>query len=113
MITAWQKTYQKLQVSLHGKVTITGRRLEWACFRLGGLLDNDMVNHTYNFIKRLVGASTGAEWYVKKANVYRRELTNDAINDELSGCWRCTGRQQGICDCCSHMINALELQKSL
>ena len=72
-----------------------------------------MVNRTYEFIKRLVGASTGAEWYIKKANVYRREITNSAINDELSGCWRCSGRQQGICDCCSHMINALELQKSL
>ena len=78
---------------------------------LGGLLDNVMVNRTFNFKKGLLGACASAEWYVKKASEIRRDYINDKIDDELSGCWRCTGRQQGLCDCCSHKLKADELAK--
>ena len=87
--------------------------LQRASLPLGRLLGNVMVNRTFNFKTRLLGARASAEWYIKKATEVRRDYINDKINDELSGCWRCSGRQQGLCDCCSHNQAVQDLEKLL
>lgn len=72
-----------------------------------------MVNLTFNFVKALRGEHASAQWYVDKANKYRRELIQSEIDSELSGCWRCSGRENGLCDCCDHKAAAERLEKML
>lgn len=76
-------------------------------------LGHVMGNHTFKFKKALTGQNASAEWYINKANEYRREIVQDEIDEELSGCWRCSGREKGLCDCCSHMQEAKRLEKLL
>ena len=70
-----------------------------------------MVNLTFNFTKALRKAHASAQWYVDRSINRERENVKNRINAELSGCWRCSGRQQGICDCCSHKAAADELEE--
>ena len=72
-----------------------------------------MENHTFDFKMALQGTHTSAQWYIEKANKFRRELIESKIDAELSGCWRCSGREKGICSCCDHKAAADRLEKML
>lgn len=72
-----------------------------------------MVNHTYNCKTALRGDTASAEWYIGRSNINQRDNIQKQIDAELSGCWRCSGHEKGICDCCSHMMAAKNLEKLL
>lgn len=113
MITLWQKTYPRSPDSLHGSQNTIERQQGLLVFLQDRLSGFAMVNHTFNFAKALRGQKSSAEWYIKKADTYRRELVQSKIDEELSGCWRCSGKEQGLCDCCDHYAAVKELEKRL
>lgn len=82
-------------------------------FRRERLLGVVMVNHISNFEKALTGAHASAQWYVDRTKINQRDNIQKQIDAELSGCWRCSGREKGICDCCSHKMAAEKLEKLL
>lgn len=72
-----------------------------------------MANRTFRTDTWLWEAQAKRQSYVAvPINEYLKNVQKQ-IDAELSGCWRCSGRQQGICDCCSHKAAADELEKLL
>lgn len=72
-----------------------------------------MVNLTFNFTKALRRAHASAQWYVDRSINRERENVKNRINAELSGCWRCSGREKNLCECCDHKAEAERLEKLL
>lgn len=112
MTIRWPKLFQKSRVNLRGKVNITDVPLNWVIFPLGGRLGFVMENPTSEIKNGSQGQIAHSEWYVRKVITNKRYSDiEQRIDDELSGCWRCTGKENDLCRFCEHRQNADQIEK--
>ena len=72
-----------------------------------------MANRTFRTDTWLWEAQAKRQSYVAvPINEYLKSVQKQ-IDAELSGCWRCSGRENDLCGCCEHKTEAERLEKLL